>query len=196
VSSGTQPVDRVGSFRGKVQSYRAVEGKASSVSIALEVLVEDFWNGEEWENWSEYCMVAEGMVCVVKNDKTIAEIGVRGLIEAAGWDGSMMSIFQQTWEPAPISFTVEEDSYKGETRLRIGFINPFDQIPGRAAMTEEKAKAFDASYGPQLRAFKGNATRNATPPSGKPAKPPKANGGAPKKEKQPVLGEDGNPIPF
>jgi hypothetical protein len=183
-----QPIDREGNFRGKIIEYKPVEGKGKSMNIALRVLVTGMFNDETqaWEDdWEQYAMVAEGMVCIVQKNQQINEYGARGLVEAAGWDGNMMTIWSQTWQPQPISFTVKPDTYNGQTELKIGFINTYDRVPNGGGISEERARAFDAQFSSQFRALASNAARNApaSVPAGRPAAPaprPAAKRNAPK----------------
>jgi hypothetical protein len=171
-----QAIDREGNFRGRIIEYKAVEGKQGSVSVMLKVFVTGWWNvdAQGWDDtWDQYGMVVDGSPCLVKNDKQLNDLGVRQLVECANWDGIMASIVAGAWNPSPIAFSVKEDTYNNETRLRIAFINPFNSTPGGGGMDEATAHAFDNRYGMPIRALMGNAVRNAAPvPEQKPASPP------------------------
>jgi hypothetical protein len=178
-----QPIDREGNFRGRIMEFKAVEGKHGSVSVLIKVFVTGWWNvdSQEWDDtWDQYGMMAEGAICLVKNDKQLNDSGVRQLVECANWDGIMASITAGQWNPSPIAFSVKEDTYNKETRLRINFINPFDSTPGAGGMSEDAARLFDNKYGSPIRVLMGNVVRNAAPvPDAKPLAPP-ARPAAPK----------------
>ncbi len=115
---------------------------------------------------------------VVKKDKTLNQGTVEALCKHAGWNASLQAIVDQTWKPTPCQCTVEANTYKDVTTWKIGFINQFDRTPGGVGnMSAEKAKAFDAQYGGQLRAVAGSTTHGTTKPQGRPAPPNRRNVG-------------------
>ena len=175
--SDFQPIDRTGSFRGKIIEYKMIKSaKGSSVTMMVRALITGIWDAQSqtWDDtWEQYQCVADGMICVVKNDGTLNEIGARGLIEAAGWDGSAASATELRWVPRPVSFTVEEHEYQGNQSKRIGFINDYDSTPGSGGMSQSEAQIFDLTYGNEFRAIAANAARNSQMPNpAEAAKPP------------------------
>jgi hypothetical protein len=178
----SQQINQVGDFQGVITTYGLVEGKEGSgtVGVSIEVAITAAWNPETkaWDDWSSYDCVSSGVVNIRKKDGTTNDTGVRGLAHA-GWNGDLLSIATNQWQPKRISFTVEQDDYRssktGSPQFRVGFINAFDAQPGvRGNVTAERARELANMYGSKFRAAVGSLQRNAAPPAGgpKPVIPP------------------------
>jgi hypothetical protein len=191
----SQPIDREGNFRAVIESYGVREMESGAVCVAIKAKLTQIWNGEVWESWEQYDMVAEGDIWIVKKDNGgLNSNGVESLIRHAGWDGSFESITDESWQPSPCQVQVQRDDYKGATRYRIAFVNDFNRTPGAMSTIDgNKAKELASRFGAQLRAIAGNAKRNVAPLPGKPVPPPppKSIPGP-----VPVSANDGDPIPF
>ena len=166
-------LEQAGNFRGPVISYGLNKVESGAQSVYLTVRIEEIWYEGEWCDYREHQLEVSGDIWIVKKDGSINERQVRSLIDYAGWDGSLLSICDQSWCPPPVQITVGEDEYQGNVRYRINWLNHYDRMPGGGNVSAEEAKELQARYGAQLRALSGNATRNAAaPPPGAPAKPP------------------------
>lgn len=166
-----------GTFRGQIVSYGLHEAESGAKAVNLRVTVEEAWWADDegvyaWRDWREYGFAVDGSIWVVKKDGSLNENSVRSLMENAGWEANFRQLSEQTWEPRPIQFTVEEDTYKDELRYRIGFINAYDATPGGGNVSPETARQLDDVYGGALRALAGTMTRNAAKPAGAPTKGP------------------------
>lgn len=184
----SQPCDREGTFRGVINGYGLKEMDSGAVGVALRVLLTQMWNGEEWIGWSEYDMEAEGDVWIIKKVGAVNEAAAQSLIKFAGWDGNLLSITEETWEPKPVAVVVKRDEYEGKTRFKIAFVNDHERTPGGLSNVDAaKAKELNTRFGAQLRALVGNNARNGStpPPTSKPSPPPIASA--------PAQGKD---IPF
>lgn len=167
----SQPVDREGVFRAEIKEFGIKESDSGAVGISIKAELTEFWNGAEWEPWTEYGMEAIGDVWIVKKDKSINQSGTESLIRYAGWDGDILSIVNATWQPTPIAVVIKADEYKGNVRYRVEFVNDYSRVPGGLSMVSpEKANELKTRYGSQLRAIAGNVQRNAAPIQ--PSKPP------------------------
>jgi hypothetical protein len=206
-----QDVAQEGNFRGRIVKYGIREEKSGSIGVSVQFLVDDIWDAEAkaWADWREYEVLAEGCLYIIKKDKAVNQGQVDALVKFAGWDGDLMSIWGQTWVTKPCAFTVECDEYENVQRFRVGFLNPYESIPGQfGSITEDRAKALASQYGSQFRALAGNQARNAAPslPGGKPSPPkgpakPRRN--TPAQKAQAAVAEQGQaeadggtPLPF
>ena len=187
------PVDRAGTFRGNIVEYGLKEVESGSVAVTLRVYLTAFWDdvNKTWMEWHEYDQEAHGDIWIVKKDKTLNQNAVNSLIRNAGWDGDIESVQNNKWQPTPVQVVVVEDTYNGETRLKISFINDHDRTPGGlgANMTPEKAKQLQMQFGSSLRALAGNAKRDSKP-NGAPKTPP------PRQYAPPLPEKAGEEIPF
>ena len=191
----SNPVDRAGTFRGNINEYGLKEFESGSVAVAIRVYLTEYWNDIDkiWVEWHEFDHEAHGDIVIVKKDKTLNQNAVNSLIRNTGWDGDIESIQSNKWAPTPIQVVIKEDTYNGETRLKIAFVNEFARTPGGlgANMSPEKAKQLQMQFGASLRAIAGSAKTNGTKPNGAPPAPPARKPMAP-----PTPAAVGEEIPF
>lgn len=169
-------VDRKGQFRGQILDYGLQKVDSGAVGVRLHVRLDAFWNGEAWDDWSGANVDAWGTLWIVKKDGTVNNNSVDSLVKYAGWDGSLKSIVENTWEPTPCQVSISEEEYKGEMQYRIAYVNDLERTPGANVgnVTSDDLKALEARFGASLRAVAGNAKRNTAPPAtAKPAAPPR-----------------------
>lgn len=172
-------VDRAGHFQAEIIDYGLKDAESGAVAVGLKVKLLAEWNqdAEQWDDWTQYDVDAIGDVYVVKKDGKLNEGQVKSLVQFAGWDGSLESIAERSWQPTKCQVQIEADEYKGKTRFRVGFINEFGRKPGPSINTVDnvKAKELQARHGAALRALTGNLRRTAAPsPSSRPSAPPPA----------------------
>ena len=176
------PIDRPGTFRGRITEYGLVEassdGNSRSQGVSIKAVLTAAWNQEnqDWDDWSEYDVEAAGVVNIVRRDGTVNQGGVESLIKYAGWNGNLESLIDDSWQPTDCQFTIKEEGpndYHKETVYRLAFVNDFNRVPGQVGnVTAERAKELQNQYGAQFRALAGNAVRNAVAaPQGKPKMP-------------------------
>lgn len=171
-------VDREGNFQAEIIDYGLKDFESGSVAVSLRVKLTAEWNSEteSWDDWTQYDMEAGGDIYIIKKDGKLNDGQVKNLSQYAGWDGSLTSITERTWQPTKCQVSIESDVYKNNTRHRIGFINEFGRKPGAKISTVDavKAKELEARHGAALRAIVGNARRQngSSPPASRPASPP------------------------
>ncbi len=171
----SQPVDRAGQFRGVITEYGLKEMDSGAVAVSIKARLDQIWTGEEWQDWSEYGMEAQGDVWIIGKDGKPSERAANSLIEFAGWDGNLLSIAQEGWKPTPSQFAIKDEEYKGKTYHRIAFVNDHDRVPGGnlSNIDEKKAKTLQDRFGSAFKAIAGNAKRAGSIP----AAPPKNGNG-------------------
>jgi hypothetical protein len=190
-----QACDRSGWFRCKITDYGLEEAESGSVAVKFLAHLTEHWDDDakSWTPWAEYEMEAPGQSWIIKKDGNANDKAVESLMKCCGWDGSLASIVNKTWEPTTFQGEVKSDTYKEETRYRIEWLAPFGAVPGAGTMNSvdpTKLKALEAKYGSQLRALAGNfGARNKAAVGGKPPAPP-----SPKP--QPVAAGNSDGIPF
>lgn len=166
-------IDREGNFQANITEYGVKEQESGAIAVAIKADITAMWNGEDWEDWSSYGMVASGDIYIVKKDGTLNQNAVQSLKQHAGWDCSIGGLVDGTWQPTPCQIVVKADTYKDNVRYRIAFVNDLNRAPGQMSNIDaDKAKALQARFGSELRALGGNANRNAEKPAGKPSSPP------------------------
>jgi hypothetical protein len=161
-----------GTFRGAITGYGLYEAESGACSVKVTVKIDDIFHEGQWHDWRGEDMEAHGELWVIKKDGGINESSVKSLITAAGWDGSLLSLTEGTWQPQPVQIVVTADNYKDETRFRIAYINEYDRMPGGGNVTTGKAQELQTRFGSALRAVAGNLIRNQMPaPASAPVKP-------------------------
>lgn len=192
----SQAVDREGTFRGQIISYALQEAKSGALAVQITARLDEFWNGEEWDDWREYDVDAQGYIWIIKKDGSEHQSQVTALVEHAGWDAYIPAIATSQWQPTPCQFVVGSEppnDYHADTQFRINWINGYDAKPTGGNVDADRAKALQDRYGARLRALAGNAQRNTTKPKGKPATPPKAPEGITAEQ---AKAEGADEIPF
>lgn len=187
-----QPVDRPGNFRGKILEFGIHEAESGAVAINMRVSLDGRWDSEngEWDDeWSQYEQFADGAVWVIKKDGTLNDRQIESLCRYAGWDAQLKSVQDQSWEPTPCAFVVNEDNYGDEQRFRVSFINAYDSTPGgMGQVSADKLKELEKRFGSQLRAIAGNVNRGS-------AKDDKPKPNSPKRPEM-AAAATGDDIPF
>jgi hypothetical protein len=172
-------IDREGDFQIQIREagVQKYDSGATAIAVIANVLAQFNHETGEWDDWSQYDVVARGYLNIIKKDGTINKSQVESLCKHAGWNGSLAMIAEGEWKPTPCSCNIEANEYKDQVSYRIGFINAFDRVPGGlGTMKPEDAKSLDAQFGSAMRAIAGSATHGNTKPAGKPSSPPSRKG--------------------
>ena len=198
--------DREGEFRGEILEYGLQKARDSqSVAVVIRARIHDQYNfdAEAWESWREYVPYeGYGNIWIIKKDGTPNEGAIQSLVKFAGFSGELSDIVHKLWQPTPVRFSIAADTYKGETRYKIGFLGDYNTAPsaGIKSIDEAEAKALSARFGSQLRAIAGTAKRAAAPSGDKPASPPPRSAPPSAPNNQRVSNADGtvnkDDIPF
>lgn len=175
----SQPCDREGNFKAHILDYGIRKADSGAIAVTIKAQLMALWDSEQqdWIPWSEYDQEAWGDIWVVKKDGSLNENAVKSLINHAGWDGTLESIANKTWQPADCQVQIQENKYQGETTYRVSFVNDLERIPGGInSLSQQEVGALAAQYGAPLRALAGtalNAKKSAPKPGSRPAAPPK-----------------------
>ncbi|KKM07634.1 hypothetical protein LCGC14_1731980 [marine sediment metagenome] len=188
-----------GSFRGRIIEYWWCPSKTtSSRGVGIKVEIDEYWHAET-QQWGSYegFPVVSGVVWIIGTDGVLNQRQVQSLTDHAGWNGDFDSISDGTWKPTPVQVKVGTNERQGNTEYRIDWVNAYDSIPGGSGLNAETAKELNAKYGSQLRALRGNVTRNAAPPAGSEGpKKPAAKAKQSTEQPTPVPDKTGDEIPF
>lgn len=160
-------VNQPGSFQGQITEFGLKSFDTGAIAVSVKARLDAMWNDETqaWDDWREYDTEANGWLFIVKKNGETNKVAVESLVKFAGWDGSIHSIVDATWQPKECQFTIEANEYNGQTSYRIGFVNDHDRIPGAqlSNVNADQAKQLEAKYGASLRAIAGSAKANGTP---------------------------------
>ena len=174
-----QILNQEGRFKARPKSWVVEENKnTGTLQFVCVFGVHSAWNGSSWEDWSQHDFEKTGYFYLSRKDGSPNEHALKQLREALKWDGVDLVALQGTdWSNTTVQIVTAFESYNGEERLKIRFINPEHYEGGQVKPLDESGlKALNAKWGAKLRALapKG-ATRPATPaaPSAPPAAPQK-----------------------
>jgi hypothetical protein len=191
--------------RVNIVEYALKEMDSGAVAIGIRCQIIEWFGTPEgggdkvWFDWREYGEEVTGDIWIVSGkDKgnKLLEKAIESLVNHAGWDGTLESVSNGTWQPTPCQVSVKKENYKGTDYFKASFVNDYNRTPGAlaAGVKPEKAKELQNRFGSQLRAIVGNKMRNQAPPSAgsKPPAPPQAKREVAAAASKP--GDDG--IPF
>ena len=154
-------VQAPGRYRGRIVDYdliSASESAAKGLSIRAEL--EEAWIDNEWQAVRKG-MYAEGTIWLVKKDRTLNDQQCIAMQDYCGpWD--FVSLAQGDFKPKPCGFVIKEDSYKGESRLKIAFLAPWEKSD-----TTADGEELQNEYGSKLRALLGNGAKAKKPAKAK-----------------------------
>jgi hypothetical protein len=165
--------------------------KSQSIALAIEFLITDKLEGDEWTDWTPYeDHTIIGWFYVVKRDGTPNDTTVENLARVLGWDGQFKSV---EYPPArtPCQIVVEWDEYNGQKKLKVNWLNPVDHSPGLKNADPSKLAALDGRYGSLNRAIVSTV---AKPVAGEKAMPPKSSAPPSSSEVPPPTDEDSLPF--
>lgn len=163
-------LDRSGIFKARPVAMGVQTAKESrSVAVWIEFLITDQLDGTEWQSWAVYEEHSiTGYFWVVKRDGTINNPTVENLALVLDWDGNLESIGGDPPD-IPVQITVQEDTYKDRTSLKVAWLNAADSQPKAVTASPEQVKQINSQFGSLLRAAAGAARKTKTKPAGKPA---------------------------
>jgi hypothetical protein len=172
----TLPVDREGTWRVEITEYGLFEADSGAVAVSMKCHALEYYDTDtkQWTEWTQYGNYEiEGNIWIFKKKSELNERTAKSLMQNAGWNGDIETIVNGEWQPKQCQVTSELDTYQGNERMRIGFLNHWDHVSGNIGNIDAaKAKQLQKKHGGALRALAGNVTRNETAPTGTPAQPP------------------------
>jgi hypothetical protein len=173
-------IDRVGSFRGKVIDRGISETKNGFPQLVLQLVATEKWDeqAEVWVDWSQFDVTeATAYMCLFGKNKK-ATLAVNQAMKAFGWDGASLLDLQENEALADqIQWRMAENTYEGDTKIQVAWIDEYDAVPGRKVKKLEKAdiKKLDGMYASALKAVSGGPKPKKaapTPPTARPEPSP------------------------
>ncbi len=178
-----QNLDRVGTFRGRVVDHAVSETKKSGLpQLVAKIEATEYFdekpeepeNPGEWVDWSEYEMQTTAYLVLFGADGRPC-LNLEQCQKAFGWDGeSFASLNDMDLAGVRFQFRVEDETYDGQTRRKVVWIDDSDATPGQTIkkLDAKGLKALDGRYAGQLG---GKAKAPAgKPPTAAPKSPAKA----------------------
>lgn len=176
-------VDRSGLFRGEIRDYGvALTSKAKLPQFIATVLTDELYNEatEKFEEWN-YGQTITGyfvLVTLDNNGNVVKCFPYDDVMNAVGWDGETYSgLASMDLKGKRVQFRVGEDTYDGNTRLKVMQIAAEDAEIGLRKLSGKDLTDIDAKFGIASVKPKTAATpkKKAAAPKSKAApKPPKA----------------------
>ncbi len=164
-------IDREGIFKARPVSWCVKPSEttaAVAVSIQFSIISQLVEN--EWSDWSGYVEhIAIGDFYVIKKDRSVNQTTVEQLATSLGWDGNLRSVASTDQPDVICQITVKADTYNGQTRYRVTWINPEDYTPTPTGASVEDVTRLQNQFGSLLRAAAAGAQKGQPPK--KPAPP-------------------------
>ena len=194
-------IDRAGTFKGNITSSAIAASSGGYPQFVAGLEATEFFDSEDgWLDWSQYeeKEITGYFVLFGKDGKPFKNCGQ--LMKALGWSGRELNDLNTTdYSEIPVQFRVEENTYQGNTRLQVAWIDHVDATPGRSVEKMDAAgvKKLQAKYAAGLKALGGgpeiSKPSTAPKPAPKPAATPAATGS--KKGKNPPKKATATPPP-
>lgn len=179
-----QMIDRDGVFQGRIIEYglSEMESGAVCVNVMAKISAQFDFHSKSFVDWTNYTDVfARGAIWIVNKKGEVLDKAVKSMVDFAGWDGSLESIANETWQPEPCQFSIQpetdKDGREKAGEYRIAFLNDYDRVPGSMSnIKPEQVGTLSAKYGGQFRALAGRqpAKASTNKPTTQPQRP--ANG--------------------
>lgn len=180
----SNPIDRVGKFRGPILSFGVGETSKSDekrggggypqfiASLKADEMYDD--ETKDWIPWAEYDQVATGFFVLTSvDDKGIPFKcpNYDDVMNAVGWDGiTYSSLAAMDLSETKVQFTIEESEFKGTTQLKPTWIKPYDAPIGIRTLDKAELSALDKKFAVNMPKAKPISAPKKAPPK-KPAPP-------------------------
>lgn len=175
-------MNQEGDFRVLITEYGAKERESGAICISTSAKVLARWmpaaddKDGYWESWKEHDVIVYGDFYIVlsrEKGNKLNERQIESLVSFCGWDGTLSSINDGTWQPTPCRASVKANEWNNETFYKMSWLNDYESTPGGMGVLDDAAiKRIEAKHATAMRAIAGNAVRNAAPTEDKPAPAP------------------------
>ena len=194
------PIDRTGFFRGIIKDFGVTVTRQKELpQLTVTVMATELYDEatEEWEDWSECQQVITGyfvLATVDENGIPVKCLNYDQVMLAVGWDGETYSgLAAMDLKELPIQFRVIEDTYDGNVKLKMNWIDAVDAEIGLRKLSGKALTDLDTKFPigtPKKTAAKPKSAKKTAPaPAAKktPPKPPKASKKAEPEVEEPTL---------
>lgn len=182
-------IDRAGTFRGRPTEWGLSKSSGGFPQFAVKVKALEYYVRDPaemeafglteagWVDWSSYDQEAVGFMVLFNADKAL--LNFEQVQKALGWDGADLAVLHTgPWNEKDILFSVEENTYKEQTSLRINWLDAYDASPvrGLSNLDADGLKALNGQFAHLLnnakKAAPAKAPAKAAPAAGKPVGAP------------------------
>jgi len=161
--------NRAGRFRAQIIDKGVSEtGPNNLATFIPRFFLTEEWNGSEWVDIGREGLEITGYVYIEKKDGSLNTRAIENLKSAFGWDGRDIMWLQESALP-DCQVTCEFETYNGQERLKVQWINPYDSTGSGEAIPkadDNTRKRLANRLGAKLRATAGGSP--AAKPTGKP----------------------------
>ncbi len=158
--------NRIGRFKATVLEVGAGESGPNNLTCVTFrfSLAMEYANGE-WQDVRTENMEITAWCYVEKRDGALNTMQVHFLKQAFGWPGDDVFWFEEHAKELPACQVVLVwDSYQGQDKIKVNYINPENAEPGIAASDDATRKRVRARLGSKLRAISGGGRPMAKKP--------------------------------
>lgn len=183
-------IDREGIFRAYPTAWRLkeIEGKQSK-AVNIDFAITEELDGEAWNDWSGYDVVASGDWWIISKEGKVNEKSIQQLAQSLGWEGDLLAL---TGPPPDVlvQISIKSEEYNGKTYFKASWMNPGDYVPQARTTSAEDVQRVGVQFSSLIRAAASTVKKGAKPM-------PRA-AAAPTPSARPVMQENPNadaPVP-
>lgn len=167
-------INCTGTFRGVAVDCGIGTTKNEFPQWMANLVASEYYDEEteQWVDWSGYEEKEIQCYLVLFGSEGKPLLNVKQLQKAFGWSGESFQELE-TYTDVPFQFRVEENTYEGNTRLQVQWVDSYDAEPGRIIqkLGPAEVKKLDAKYAAALRKLSGGPKPKTVPD--RPDKPDK-----------------------
>lgn len=148
------PISREGLYLADIKDHAVgVTRKKELPQFVVTVQATALYNEatEEWDDWTEYEETLTGyFVLMTLNDQgqPVKCLNYDQVMEATGWDGETFTgLHGMNLKGTSIQIRVAEDTYEGNTTLKVNWIAAADADIGLRKLTDKDVTALDKKFG-------------------------------------------------
>jgi hypothetical protein len=149
-----------GDYRGDIRTSMVGESKEGSVGWKVGVLLNQWKDGNDWVD-IEPVMFTD-VLWIVSKEGNINVKKCESISEATGWDKNDPT-WLDTTVGMPIQVSLKNSTWKGQTRLGIEWVNPYESAGGGGLAPLDKKNAVALTR--QFRAQFGGRPVGGSPPT-------------------------------
>lgn len=146
-------IDRLGLYRGVIRDHGVTLTNQQQLPQFVTTLeAKELWDevNEVWTPWEEYGQLITGYFVLVflnKNGDVERCLNYDQIMKALGWDGaSFSSLGTGDWKGRSVQFRVQPDTYDGQTKLKVVWIDSADAQIGLRKLGVKDLKSLDLHY--------------------------------------------------
>lgn len=146
-------IDRPGLFKGVIRDHGVtITSKAKLPQFVVTLAAMELWDevNEVWVAWAEFGQVITGYFVLMfldENGQPARCLNYEQVMKATGWDGvSFAGLSAMNLKEHLVQFRTQPDTYDGNTRLKVVWIDAVDAEVGLRKLSADDLKRLDTQF--------------------------------------------------